>query len=233
MRLAYGIPIGDAFPNPFNAPDPGGLRRAMLWLVGVRAVGLGGGVAAIDGKALRRSFAAAASRSLLHPVRAFVGGARPVLGQVRVEDKLNGIAAVPALLGMPAPKGRTMTADAMRTRRRRSLRRGRPRAGTERQPGAPYEDVRPYPDDPAQDGNRLCHQDLGGSHGRIGTRTVGVAHDIDRLQGRHCRPWPAAVGKVVAMRGTRAGTGDRDPPPHHGHRAPPGSGSGTRCAAVG
>ena len=58
---------------------------------------MGGGVAAIDGRALRRSFAAAVSQSPPHPVRAFAGGARPVLGQVRVENRSNGIAAVSAL----------------------------------------------------------------------------------------------------------------------------------------
>ena len=85
MRLAHGIPSHDAFSNPFNAQDPGGLQRAMLRLAEGWAAGLGGGVVAIDGKALRRSFAAAASRSPLHPVQAFAGEARPVLGQVRVE----------------------------------------------------------------------------------------------------------------------------------------------------
>ena len=210
MRLAHGIPSRDAFPNPFNALAPGGLQRAMLRLAVGWAAGLDGGVVAIDGKAFRRSFAAAASRSPLHPVRAFAGGARPVLGQVRVEDRSNGIAAVPALLEMPAPEGRIVTADAMRTQRRTA--RAVTAAGGDYvlalkgNRGALYEDVRPYPDDPAQDGNCLCHRDVDGSHGRIGTRTADVAHDIDRLQGRHRRPGPAAVGKAVAMRGTGTGT---------------------------
>ena len=60
--------------------------------------------------------------------------------------------------------------------------------------------------DPAQDGNCLCHRDVDGGHGRIGTRTAGIAHDVDWLQGRHRRPGLAAVGKVVAMRETGAGT---------------------------
>ena len=105
MRLAHGIPSRGAFTNPFDAPDPGGLWRAMLRPAEGRAAGLGGGVTAIDGKALRRSFSDVASRSPPHPVRAFASEARPVLGRVRVEGRSNGIAAVPALSGMPAPKG--------------------------------------------------------------------------------------------------------------------------------
>ena len=70
MRLAHGIPSRNSFPNPFNVPDPAGLRRAMPRLAEGRAAGLGGGVVAIDGKALRRSFADAASQSPLHLVQA-------------------------------------------------------------------------------------------------------------------------------------------------------------------
>ena len=102
MRLAHGIPGRDTFPNPFNTPDPGGLQRPKLRNAEGWAAGLGGGVVAVDGKALRLSFAAATSRSPPHPVRAFADGAHPVLGQVRMKDKSNGIAAVTALLGMKA-----------------------------------------------------------------------------------------------------------------------------------
>ena len=72
MRLPHGIPSHDAFTNLFNALDPGGLQRAMLRLAEGWAAGLGSEVVAIDGKALRRSFADAASRSPLHLVQAFV-----------------------------------------------------------------------------------------------------------------------------------------------------------------
>ena len=177
-RLAHGIPSCDAFTNPFNAPDPGDLQRAMLRLAEGRAAGLGGEVTAIDGKTLCRSFPDAALRSPPHPVRAwawaFVGEVRPVLGQVRVEGKSNGIAAMPALLEITAPKGDR---------------------------GTPYEDMKPYPDDPAQDGNWQCRRDADGGHGRIGTRTARVVCDIDWFQQRHRRPGLAAVGKVVRTRG--------------------------------
>ena len=55
-------------------------------------------------------------------MQAFASEARLVLGQVRVEDKSNEIAAVPALLEMLALKGRIVTADGGHSagRRRRS-----------------------------------------------------------------------------------------------------------------
>ena len=109
------------------------LRLAEGW-----AAGLEGEVVAIDGKALRRSFSDAASRSPLHLVQAFASEARLVLGQVRVEGKSNEIAAVPALLEMLALKGNQ---------------------------GALYEDVKLYLDDPAQDENWPCHRDVDGGHG--------------------------------------------------------------------
>ena len=210
MRLAHGVPSHDAFTNLFNALDPGGLQRAMLRLAEGWAAGLGSEVVAIDGKALRRSFAAAASRSPLHLVQAFASEARLVLGQVRVEDKSNEIAAVPTLLEMLALKGRVVTADAMHTQRQTA--RAVTAAGGDYvlalkgNQGALHEDVKLYLDDPAQDENCLSHQDVDGSHGRIETRTASVAHDIDWLQGRHRWPGLAAIGKVVAMRETKAGT---------------------------
>ena len=210
MRLEHGIPSHDAFTGLFNALDPGGLQRAMLRLAEGWAAGLAGEVVAIDGKTLRRSFADAASRSPLHLVQAFASEARLVLGQVRVEDKSNEIAAVPALLEMLALKGRIVTADAMHTQRRTA------RAVTEAggdyvlalkgNQGALYEDVKLYLDAPAQDGNRLRHQDVDGGHGRIETRTASVVHDVDWLQERQRWPGLAAIGKVVSMRETRAGT---------------------------
>ena len=188
----------------------------MLRLAGGRAAGLGGEVVAIDGRALCRPFPDAAARSPLHPVRAwaFADEVRPVsgqvLGQVRVEGGSNGIAAMPALSEMPAPKGRVVTADAMRTQRRTAQ--AVTAAGGDHVPapkgnrGAPYEDVKLHLDGPVRDGNWRCHRDVDGGRGRIGTRTARVVRDVDRLRRRHSRPGLAAVGKVVPTRGIGAGT---------------------------
>ncbi len=94
LMLKHGIPSHDAFSDPFNALDPGGLQNVLLRLPEDWAAVLGVDVIAIDGKSLRRSFADAAARS---PVR-------PVLGQVKADGKSNEIAVMPKLLEMLALK---------------------------------------------------------------------------------------------------------------------------------
>ena len=174
MRLAHGIPSRDAFTDPFDAPDPGDLRRAML---------------------------------------------RPA------EGRSNGITAVPTLLEMPTPKGRVVTADAMHTQHRTAQ--AVSAAGGECVPapkgdrGAPYEDAKPCLNDPAQDGNWLCHHDVDGKRGRIGTGTARVVRDIDWFQQQHRRLGLAAVGRVVPRPQDRGRDDDRNPPPHHGRQALP------------
>ena len=147
IRLAHGIPSRDAFTNPFNAPDPGGSRRAMLRPRGPRRIRCG-----------------------CSPTR-----------RVRCWDRCGSKASRTGL---------------RRRRRRWGCRRRRATGGR----------LTSTWTTPAQDGKRPCRRDVDGGRGRIGTRTVGVAHDIDLLRRRHRRPGPAAVGKVVSTRGTGAGT---------------------------
>ncbi len=56
MGLEHGIPSHDAFSDLFNALDPATFQKAMMRLVEAFADELGE-VIAIDGKAVRRSFA--------------------------------------------------------------------------------------------------------------------------------------------------------------------------------
>ncbi len=73
-KLEHGIPGHDALFGPFSALDPKDLNAAPLRLAGGWAERPGDGVTAIDGRALRRSFADATERSALHPVQAFATG---------------------------------------------------------------------------------------------------------------------------------------------------------------
>jgi len=69
-------------------------------------------VIAIDGKALRRSFRKKGENPI-HMVSAFAARQRLVLGQVKVDEKSNEIAAIPKLLEMMAIEGAIITIDAM------------------------------------------------------------------------------------------------------------------------
>src|SRR5205807_8767317 len=69
-------------------------------------------VIAIDGKILRRAHKTG-TKAQIHMVSAFAARQRLVLGQVKVAEKSNEIAAIPALLDMMAIEGAIMTIDAM------------------------------------------------------------------------------------------------------------------------
>ena len=206
MVLAHGIPSHDAFSDLFNALDPGGLQRVLLRLLEDWSALLEDDVIAIDGKSLRRSFADAAARSPVHLVQAFAARARLVLGQVKVADKSNEIAAMPKLLEMLALKGRIVTADAMHTQRAAAesitARGGDYVLALKGNQASLHDDVRLYLDDPARaDELRSCQQ-VDGDHGRIETRCATVCHEVAWLRERHDWPGLAAIGKIEARRET-------------------------------
>lgn len=108
MTLKHGIPSHDAFSD-----------LSMQWAEAMKPY-LGPGskdVIAIDGKALRQSFADAVNRQPLHLVHAFAAGSKLVLVQVKVKDKSNELTAIPALLDLHYVRGQTVTLDAMHTQR--------------------------------------------------------------------------------------------------------------------
>lgn len=209
MTLKHGIPSHDAFSDLFNALDPGSLQRVLLRLLEDWAAVLDGDVIAIDGKALRRSFADASARSPVHLVQAFAAEARLVLGQVKVADKSNEITALPVLLEMLDLEGRIVTADAMHTQRATAAavtaRGGDYVLALKANQGSLHEDVRLTLDDPAQEDDLPSCQRVDGDHGRIETRRATVCHEIAWLQQRHDWPGLAAIGKVEARRETARG----------------------------
>ncbi len=210
MELKHGIPSHDAFSDLFNALDPDSLQKVLLRLLEDWAAVLDGDVIAIDGKSLRRSFADAAARSPVHLVQAFAAGTRLVLGQVKVDDKSNEIAAMPKLLEMLALKGGIVTADAMHTQRATAeavtARGGDHVLALKGNQGSLYEDVRLYLDDPAQADKLQSCQHVDGDHGRIETRRASVCHEIAWLRERHDWPGLAAIGKIQARRETARST---------------------------
>jgi predicted transposase YbfD/YdcC len=110
LELPAGIPSHDTFNRVLRLLDPVELQSCFLrWLQAVAEV-TDGEVVAIDGKALRRSFAKGTAKRALHLVSAWATANGGGLGQRKGDTKSNEITAIPALLALLALKG---TANAL------------------------------------------------------------------------------------------------------------------------
>jgi predicted transposase YbfD/YdcC len=113
LDLTAGIPSHDRFHAILGALRPAEFERCLLsWITALHEV-TGGQVVAIDGKALRRSFDAASSKSAIHMVSAWATANHISLGQVVVDEKSNEITAIPKLLRLLELSGCLVTIDAM------------------------------------------------------------------------------------------------------------------------
>ena len=150
-------------------------------------------MAAVDGKALRRSFETASERSPTHLLQAFAAEAKLTLAQVVVDGKSNEIPALPELLELLDVKGRTVTADAMHAQRGSAAaivaKGGDYALQLKRNQGTMYADVVEYLDNPPKSAELLSHQQVDKGHGRVETRTATVCHDVVRPA--QVRPRPA------------------------------------------
>jgi predicted transposase YbfD/YdcC len=113
LELPAGIPSHDTFNRVLRLLDPVEWQSCFLrWMQAVAEV-TEGEVVAIDGKALRRSFAKGTRKRAIHMVSAWATANGVVLGQHKVDTKSNEITAIPALLALLALKGCIVTIDAM------------------------------------------------------------------------------------------------------------------------
>src|SRR3954447_5023860 len=115
LELPEGIPSHDTFRRVFQAVCPEALQRCLIgWLQGVRqtAPAAEGGVVAIDGKALRRTFDRAQGLGALHLVSAWASANGLTLGQGAVDAKSNEVTAIPQLIELLDLKGGVVTVDA-------------------------------------------------------------------------------------------------------------------------
>ncbi|MBA3312243.1 MAG: ISAs1 family transposase, partial [Planctomycetaceae bacterium] len=113
LELPGGIPSHDTFRRVFGRLDRGRFAAGLfLWTQALHEA-TGGKVIAVDGKALRRSFARKSGKAMLHLVTAWATETHLTLGQVACEEKSNEITAIPELLKLLSLKGSTVTIDAM------------------------------------------------------------------------------------------------------------------------
>ena len=215
MPLKGGAPSHDAFSDLFNALDPEQMAAALTAFAETLLAFFPDDQIAIDGKALRRSFKDASERSPLHLVQAFAPGAGLVLGQVKVDGKSNETTAIPGLLEILDLAGRTVTADAMHTRREVSAqiveKGGDYVLPVKRNQKSLHEDVRLRFSDAKAVEKMLVIQDVDGGHGRIEKRIATVSHDVGWLQERHGWPGLKAIGMIETVRERKQRSGRKGP----------------------
>jgi len=113
VQPQHGTPSADTFRRVFARLSPEGFERCFVaWTKALRHSSQGQFIA-LDGKALRGSFADGWKRTPIHMVSAYASDHRLILGQLKVESKENEIVAIPKLLEMLDLKHTTITIDAI------------------------------------------------------------------------------------------------------------------------
>jgi predicted transposase YbfD/YdcC len=113
LELPKGIPSHDTFQRVLGLLDPRQFSAGLFQWTQALHEATGGKLIAIDGKALRRSFAKKSGKKMLHLVTAWSSENGLTLGQVACAEKSNEITAIPELLELLSLKGCTVTIDAM------------------------------------------------------------------------------------------------------------------------
>ncbi len=115
LELPGGIPSHDTFSRVLGLLERQQFAACLFqWTQAIHEA-TGGKLLAIDGKALRRSFARKSGKAMRHLVTAWASDSGLTLGQVSCEEKSNEITAIPELLKLLNVKGCTVTIDAMGT----------------------------------------------------------------------------------------------------------------------
>lgn len=113
LELPGGIPSHDTFRRVLGVLQPEEFAAGLFRWTQALHEATGGKLIAIDGKALRRSFAKKSGKKMLHLVTAWASDNGLTLAQVACEEKSNEITAIPEVLKLLSLKGCTVTIDAM------------------------------------------------------------------------------------------------------------------------
>jgi len=189
LELPSGIPSHDTFRRVFLLLDPEVFLEAFSsWTQAVREA-LGGGIVAIDGKALRRAVDSGEKAQVI--VGAWAEQAGISLGQVKVDEKSNEITALPKLLDMLALEGCIVTIDAMGCQKEVAAK-IREQGGDyllalKGNQGNLHAQVEAYFEESFAGGNMdgQCFEESARGHGREEVRRCWVSDDLDQwLEGR-------------------------------------------------
>ena len=115
LELPNGVPSHDTFGRVFAAINPQEFESSFMeWVQAINQL-TQGQVIAIDGKQLRGSHDNGAGKNAIYMVSAWATENQLVLGQRKVDDKSNEIAAIPKMLKLLEVKGCIVVVDAIGT----------------------------------------------------------------------------------------------------------------------
>ena len=208
LELPEGIPSHDTFNRVLRLMDPVPFQACFLrWMQAVAEVTTGE-IVAIDGKALRRSFAKGTGKRAIHMVSAWASENGVVLGQRKVDTKSNEITAIPELLDLLALKGCIVTIDAMgcqRTIAQKIVARGADYvlALKGNQPTLEQAVERFFVTGPEAEAHRTrseYHEQTEQGHGRVETRCTWISADLEAELSAVAWPGLQSIGMVEATR---------------------------------
>jgi predicted transposase YbfD/YdcC len=208
LELPEGIPSHDTFNRVLRLLDPVQFQACFLrWMRAVAEV-TAGEIVAIDGKALRRSFAKGTGKRAIHMVSAWASENGAVLGQRKVDTKSNEITAIPELLDLLALNGCIVTIDAMgcqRTIAQKIVDQGADYvlALKGNQPTLEQAVERFFVTDPEAEAHRTqsdYHEQTEQRHGRVETRCAWISADLEAELSAIAWPGLQSIGMVEATR---------------------------------
>lgn len=113
LDLPGGIPSHDTFRRVLGVLQPKEFAAGLFRWTQALHEATDGKLIAIDGKAMRRSFAKKSGKKMLHLVTAWASDNGLTLAQAACEEKSNEITAIPEVLKLLSLQGCTVTIDAM------------------------------------------------------------------------------------------------------------------------
>lgn len=194
LTLPAGIPSHDTFNRVLAALDPAQMEKGFVAWVGSIAKLTAGEVVAIDGKALRGTYAAG-KKPIVHMVSAWAESHGLVLAQRKVDEKSNEITAIPKLLEALELSGTVGTIDAMGCQRAIACQIIAKKAdyvlAVKENQGHLHEEI--------QDSFRMLPADavaeeVDCGHGRVERRTCSVIADLSLLE--KASEWASLQGVV-------------------------------------
>ncbi len=188
LALPHGIPSHDTFGRVFAIPDAERFQTSFVeWIQAVEEL-TAGQIVAVDGKTLRRSHDRGNGKGAIHMVSAWASANGLVLGQQKVDDKSNEIAAIPQLLDTLEVAGCIVTIDAIGCQTKIVQQTIEKQADyvlpVKENQGKLHETLRLLFDDPAELRWVPCdyHKTVDKGHGRIEIRECWATSDAQYLR---------------------------------------------------